>query len=42
MHALAPLGIVHLDMPLTAQRIWQAISNSQCQMMLPQLVASSN
>jgi len=26
MDALAPLGIKHIDMPLTAQRIWAAIS----------------
>jgi aerobic carbon-monoxide dehydrogenase large subunit len=26
LDALAPLGIKHVDMPLTAQRIWAAIS----------------
>ncbi len=26
MDALAPLGITHIDMPLTAQRIWQAMN----------------
>ena len=25
MDALAPLGIRHIDIPLTAQRVWQAI-----------------
>ncbi len=29
MDALAPLGIRHIDMPLTAQKIWQAIQSSQ-------------
>lgn len=29
MDALAPLGIRHLDMPLTAEKIWQAIKSSQ-------------
>ena len=29
MDALAPLGIRHLDMPLTAEKIWQAIQSSQ-------------
>ena len=29
MDALAPLGISHLDMPLTAEKIWQAIQASQ-------------
>jgi carbon-monoxide dehydrogenase large subunit len=28
MDALAPLGIRHLDMPLTAQKIWQAIQEA--------------
>ena len=27
--ALAPLGVRHLDMPLTADRIWQAIRAAQ-------------
>ena len=26
-HALAPLGIRHLDMPLTPERVWQAMRN---------------
>jgi carbon-monoxide dehydrogenase large subunit len=29
MDALAPLGIRHLDMPLTAEKIWQAIQANQ-------------
>ena len=29
MDALAPLGIKHLDMPLTSQKIWQAIQNAK-------------
>jgi carbon-monoxide dehydrogenase large subunit len=29
MDALAPLGIKHIDMPLTAEKIWQAIQSSQ-------------
>jgi carbon-monoxide dehydrogenase large subunit len=29
MDALAPLGIRHLDMPLTAEKVWQAIQASQ-------------
>ncbi|RMG91928.1 MAG: xanthine dehydrogenase family protein molybdopterin-binding subunit [Chloroflexi bacterium] len=28
MDALAPLGIKHIDMPLTAEKIWQAIQNA--------------
>ena len=28
MDALAPLGIQHLDMPLTSEKIWSAIQNS--------------
>ncbi|MBF0276676.1 MAG: xanthine dehydrogenase family protein molybdopterin-binding subunit [SAR324 cluster bacterium] len=28
MDALSPLGIKHLDMPLTAEKIWNAIQNS--------------
>jgi carbon-monoxide dehydrogenase large subunit len=28
MDALAPMGIKHLDMPLTAQKIWQAIQEA--------------
>jgi carbon-monoxide dehydrogenase large subunit len=26
-HALAPLGVRHLDMPLTPERVWQAMQN---------------
>ena len=29
MDALEPLGIRHIDMPLTAEKIWQAIQSSQ-------------
>lgn len=29
MDALAPLGIKHLDMPLTSQKIWQAIQDAK-------------
>jgi carbon-monoxide dehydrogenase large subunit len=29
MDALAPLGIRHLDMPLTAERVWQAIQDAR-------------
>ncbi|MFQ5612785.1 MAG: xanthine dehydrogenase family protein molybdopterin-binding subunit [Anaerolineae bacterium] len=29
MDALAPLGVKHIDMPLTAEKIWQAIQSSQ-------------
>jgi aerobic carbon-monoxide dehydrogenase large subunit len=29
MDALAPLGIRHIDMPLTSEKIWQAIQSSQ-------------
>ena len=29
MDALAPLGIKHIDMPLTSEKIWQAIQSSQ-------------
>jgi carbon-monoxide dehydrogenase large subunit len=25
VHALAPLGIAHLDMPATPQKVWAAI-----------------
>jgi carbon-monoxide dehydrogenase large subunit len=31
MDALSPMGIRHLDMPLTAEKIWQAIRSSQNQ-----------
>jgi carbon-monoxide dehydrogenase large subunit len=26
--ALAPLGVTHLDMPATPQRVWQAIRDA--------------
>jgi len=29
MDALAPLGIVHLDIPLTPQKIWRAIQEKK-------------
>jgi carbon-monoxide dehydrogenase large subunit len=29
LDALAPLGITHLDMPLTPQKIWTAIRDAQ-------------
>jgi carbon-monoxide dehydrogenase large subunit len=29
MDALAPLGIEHLDIPLTPQKIWRAIREAQ-------------
>jgi len=29
MDALAPLGIRHLEMPLTAEKIWHAIQNAK-------------
>jgi len=28
MDALAPLGIKHLDMPLTPEKVWHAMHNS--------------
>jgi hypothetical protein len=28
MDALSPLGIVHIDIPLTAARVWQAIQDA--------------
>jgi carbon-monoxide dehydrogenase large subunit len=28
MDALAPLGIKHLDMPLTPERVWRAIQGA--------------
>jgi len=28
--ALAPLGITHLDMPYTAERVWAAIRSAEC------------
>ncbi len=33
--ALAPLGVTHLDMPLTPARVWAAIQQAQCQRRLP-------
>jgi carbon-monoxide dehydrogenase large subunit len=29
MDALSPFGIAHLDMPLTAPKVWQAIQSSR-------------
>ena len=29
MDALSPLGIRHIDMPLTAEKIWKAIQSSR-------------
>lgn len=29
MDALAPLGIAHIDMPLTREKVWRAIKNAQ-------------
>jgi aerobic carbon-monoxide dehydrogenase large subunit len=29
LDALAPFGIVHLDMPLTPQKIWAAIQKAR-------------
>jgi hypothetical protein len=29
MDALAPLGVKHIEMPTTSQRIWQAIKDAQ-------------
>jgi carbon-monoxide dehydrogenase large subunit len=29
MDALAPLGIRHLDMPLTPQKVWKAMQPAQ-------------
>jgi carbon-monoxide dehydrogenase large subunit len=29
LDALAPLGITHIDMPLTSQRVWQAIREAK-------------
>jgi carbon-monoxide dehydrogenase large subunit len=29
MDALAPLGIRHLDMPLTPQKVWKAMQSAQ-------------
>jgi len=29
MDALSPFGIAHLDMPLTAPKVWQAIQKSR-------------
>jgi carbon-monoxide dehydrogenase large subunit len=28
MNALAPLGITHLDMPLTPYKVWRAIQDA--------------
>lgn len=29
LDALAPLGVTHIDMPMTTQRLWQAIRNAE-------------
>ena len=29
-HALAPLGVYHLEMPLTAEKVWRCIQESRC------------
>jgi carbon-monoxide dehydrogenase large subunit len=29
LDALAPFGVRHLDMPLTAEKVWQALSGRQ-------------
>jgi carbon-monoxide dehydrogenase large subunit len=29
LNALAPLGVKHLDMPATSQRIWQATQGAR-------------
>jgi carbon-monoxide dehydrogenase large subunit len=29
LEALAPLGVKHIEMPTTSQRLWQAIRNSR-------------
>jgi carbon-monoxide dehydrogenase large subunit len=29
MDALAPMGVRHLDMPLTPQKVWQAMQAAQ-------------
>jgi carbon-monoxide dehydrogenase large subunit len=29
MDALSPLGIKHLDMPLTPEKVWRAMKNAQ-------------
>ena len=29
LDALAPLGVTHIEMPTTSQRIWQAMRNSR-------------
>ncbi len=31
LHALAPLGVRHIDMPLTAERVWRAIGQAKMQ-----------
>ena len=31
LDALAPLGVTHLDMPLTPERLWQAIQAAEGQ-----------
>ena len=29
LDALAPLGVAHIDMPVTPERLWRAIRNAQ-------------
>jgi carbon-monoxide dehydrogenase large subunit len=29
MDAMAPLGVRHLDMPLTAEKLWKAIQSAK-------------
>ncbi|HEY6234855.1 MAG TPA: hypothetical protein VIW69_07140 [Candidatus Elarobacter sp.] len=31
MDALAPLGVVHIDMPLTREKVWRAIRSAEAQ-----------
>src|SRR6266478_4622971 len=40
LDALAPLGITHLDMPLTPSRIWKAIQEAETQDDLPKMPAA--
>lgn len=38
--ALAPLGVTHIDMPCTPERVWQALNNSQhCRKLIPDSAA---
>jgi carbon-monoxide dehydrogenase large subunit len=29
MDALAPLGVAHIDLPLTPERVWAAVQNAR-------------